>query len=150
MVPPSCAAIFSHHMGAAKSHSAGPLSRRRGALLLPSIVLDRASARPLYEQLCAQFGEAIARAGQTNARLPSTRLLAQMLGVSRNTVVLAYEELISHGLIEARHGSGMTIVAPGTSTIGSFDARRLLRDAQYPSRTLAVADPDGTAVRLVY
>jgi DNA-binding transcriptional regulator YhcF (GntR family) len=137
-------------MGAAKSHFAGPLSRRRGALLLPPIVLDRASARPLYEQLCAQLGEAVAHAGPPGARLPSTRLLARMLGVSRNTVVLAYEELISRGLIEARHGSGMTVVTPGTNTSGSFDARRLLREAQYPSRTLAVADPDGTALVLVY
>jgi GntR family transcriptional regulator / MocR family aminotransferase len=43
-------------------------------------------------------------------RLPSTRALAEQLGVRRNAIVAAYEQLLSDGLAEARHGSG-TFVA---------------------------------------
>lgn len=40
------------------------------------------------------------------ARLPSTRDLASELGHSRNTVLVAYEQLLAEGYIEARAGSG--------------------------------------------
>ncbi len=39
-------------------------------------------------------------------QLPSSRSLAEQLGVRRNAVVAAYEHLVGDGLIEARHGAG--------------------------------------------
>ena len=39
-------------------------------------------------------------------RLPATRELAQALGVSRNTVVAAYDLLLGEGYVVARHGAG--------------------------------------------
>src|SRR5262249_1342704 len=39
-------------------------------------------------------------------RLPSTRLLADAWGVSRNTVMGAYDLLLSEGYLFARHGAG--------------------------------------------
>ena len=44
------------------------------------------------------------------SRLPASRTLAAQLGLRRNTVVAAYEQLVSDGLAEARVGAG-TIVA---------------------------------------
>ena len=44
-------------------------------------------------------------------RLPSSRALAEQLRVARSTVVLAYEQLVVEGYLQARHGSG-TMVAP--------------------------------------
>ena len=44
-------------------------------------------------------------------RLPSTRALAEQLGVRRNAIVAAYEQLLSDGLAEARHGSGTFVAA---------------------------------------
>ncbi|GEP57514.1 GntR family transcriptional regulator [Reyranella soli] len=41
--------------------------------------------------------------------MPSTRGLAQELGVSRITVALAYDQLASEGYMEARRGSGMYV-----------------------------------------
>lgn len=46
----------------------------------------------------------------TNEALPSSRALAEQLGINRNAVVAAYEQLQSDGLIEARRGS-RTVVA---------------------------------------
>jgi len=44
-------------------------------------------------------------------RLPSSRVLAAQLGLRRNAVIAAYEQLLSDGLAEARTGAG-TFVAP--------------------------------------
>ena len=46
-----------------------------------------------------------------DARLPSTRQLAALLGVARNTIVAAYEQLTDEGFIVARERSGI-FVAP--------------------------------------
>jgi len=43
------------------------------------------------------------------ARLPSLRALAERLGISRFTVVEAYERLAGQGLIESRHGAGFYV-----------------------------------------
>lgn len=57
------------------------------------------------------------RAGQFSpgARLPSTRALAKHLGVSRNTIHLAFEQLNAEGFVEGKRGSGTYVanVLPG-------------------------------------
>jgi GntR family transcriptional regulator/MocR family aminotransferase len=47
-----------------------------------------------------------------HARMPSSRELAQRLGVARNTVVLAYQQLVDEGLLAARQRSGYFIAKP--------------------------------------
>ena len=47
---------------------------------------------------------------QPGLRLPATRELAAALGISRNTVVTAYDLLLSEGYVSAR-GRGGTLVA---------------------------------------
>ncbi|STW66128.1 transcriptional regulator [Klebsiella michiganensis] len=42
--------------------------------------------------------------GLHGAKLPATRELARLLGVSRNTVVSVYERLYADDLIETRQG----------------------------------------------
>ena len=44
-------------------------------------------------------------------RLPSSRALADQLGLRRNAVVVAYEHLLSDGLAEARVGAGTYVTA---------------------------------------
>jgi len=56
------------------------------------------------------------------ARLPSTRALAGELGVSRNIVLLAYEQLLAEGYATARRGSG-TVVALGVPDERASNAR---------------------------
>jgi GntR family transcriptional regulator / MocR family aminotransferase len=45
-------------------------------------------------------------------RLPSTRVLAAELGLARNTVAAAYEQLVAEGYLAARTGSGTRVVGP--------------------------------------
>lgn len=75
-----------------------------------SIVLDRASAVPLHQQLYEHL-RALILSGQIAAgsRLPSTRMLADDLEVSRTTVIAAYERLTGEGYIEGRLGAGTTV-----------------------------------------
>ena len=77
---------------------------------LPPLSLDR-STGSLSRQLYNGLRDAIL-AGQFRAgtRLPSTRALAGSLGVSRNTVHTAFEQLILEGLLEGKQGAG-TFVA---------------------------------------
>lgn len=51
--------------------------------------------------------------GVKGARLPATRELAQLLGVSRNTIVAVYEQLCAEDLIETRQGDGTYICFQG-------------------------------------
>ena len=44
--------------------------------------------------------------------IPSTRKMAKSLGVSRNTVVLAYQGLLDDGYLVARERSGRAQVPP--------------------------------------
>jgi GntR family transcriptional regulator / MocR family aminotransferase len=75
------------------------------------ITLDRDSALPLYRQVESCLSSAIlAGVLRPGTRLPSTRALAESLGVGRNTVVLAFDELLAQGFLDARVGSG-TFVA---------------------------------------
>ena len=79
---------------------------------LASISLDRADREPLHRQLALELKRLIlSQAIAPGARLPSSRLYAEELGVSRATVVAAVDELVAEGYAEGRHGSGV-FVAP--------------------------------------
>ncbi|MGH7512559.1 MAG: PLP-dependent aminotransferase family protein [Gemmatimonadales bacterium] len=69
--------------------------------------VDRAAGVPLHRQIYEGYRRAILdgriRAGQ---RVPSTRALAEDLGVSRLPVLAAYDQLLHEGYLVARPGSG--------------------------------------------
>lgn len=69
-------------------------------LLIP---LDSRSKKPLYEQIYSHIRAEI-RNGSLKAgeRLPSTRVLAEHLKVSRSTTQMAYDQLLAEGYMEAR------------------------------------------------
>lgn len=77
-----------------------------------AIRLDEASTEDLYRQLENQIRTVISgRLLPAGSRVPSSRSLSRMLGVSRNTVLTAYEQLISEGYLESKTGSGTTVAA---------------------------------------
>lgn len=75
-----------------------------------ALSVDRRRSEPLALQLGRQLREMILTGRMPRAaRLPSSRALALDLGLSRATVVHAYEQLASEGYLEGRHGSGMFV-----------------------------------------
>lgn len=69
--------------------------------------LDASSPMPLYRQLYEWMRQAIL-AGQLGpgAKLPSTRVLAAELHISRNTVLNAFAQLLAEGYLEGKLGAG--------------------------------------------
>lgn len=81
-----------------------------GDLLLQRLAVARAAAtqrQPTSRLLCACLREAILDGTlPAHTRLPPTRDLAGELGVSRNTVLYAYDQLAAEGCLVSRTGSG--------------------------------------------
>lgn len=91
--------------------------------LVPDVALavDRSADVPLGQQVQGALRNAI-RAGRMRSgeRLPSTRQLADQLGVSRGLVVSAYEQLLAEGYVVSAVGSG-TRVANGIAGTSDQD-----------------------------
>src|SRR5437763_9105327 len=147
------------------------MSKRVTPLKKPAITLDQNASAPLYRQLYERLRDFIL-AGQLEAgtRLPSTRVLASSLGVSRTTTALAYEQLLLEGYIESRVGDGTRVAClqpeqlfqesrnaqdqDATDTSGTPPAvlaRRgqLLIDMPYPEEFYANEASRGTSLFLV-
>jgi DNA-binding GntR family transcriptional regulator len=125
---------------------------RRGKLFVPSVALDKASAVPLHRQIHGQIAQAI-RGGTipSGARLPSSRVLARLLGVSRNTVLAAFDSLASDDLLRGERGAGMRVRnGAAAPEVTWFGLRQVIRAAGYPARVVALADPDGNPIYLHY
>src|SRR5712691_1856478 len=74
------------------------------------IQLDRSSSTPLYQQICEKLRDAIL-SGQLaeGTRLPTERALASASGINRTTVMNAYNQLASDGLVEGHVGRGTLV-----------------------------------------
>jgi len=92
---------------------------------------DRTNKRPIYKQIAAYIEQGIST-GQFSPEtmLPSERALAEELQVNRSTVVAAYEELQSMGIVERKKGSG-TIVS---TDIWGLEHRRIPNWGRYLER----------------
>lgn len=96
---------------------------------------------PLHRQVYLRFRDAIL-AGQlvAGARLPPSRILAKQIGVSRNTVLLAYEQLLAEGFISGRAGAGTAVSRIFPNPVAEVGA-------EVPTRRHAKAGPvDSLAV----
>src|SRR5512139_1935376 len=75
------------------------------------LLMDRDSALSLPQQLTREVRERILQGKLARGEaLPASRLLARDLGVGRNVVVQAYEQLLAEGYLTSRVGAG-TFVA---------------------------------------
>ena len=87
------------------------MSRARVAdALTPHLALQRDGGEAMHRQLYSSFRSAILDGVfAPGMRLPSTRALADDLGVSRTTVLQAFERLVSEGYATARSGAGTRV-----------------------------------------
>jgi GntR family transcriptional regulator/MocR family aminotransferase len=107
------------------------------------LVIPLSSSRePLFRQIYAALRKAILSGAFTaGGRLPSTRELAEQLGVSRTVVVLAYDQLLAEGFVEGRGGSG-TYVSEGLSRHAPERKRSLakMRLSRFGSAAAAIVE----------
>src|SRR4051812_14851767 len=69
----------------------------------------RVSQRDIVEQLSQEIGSGRLRPAM---RLPPVRALEHQLGISKNTVQGAYDELMARGLLESRQRQGVFVALP--------------------------------------
>jgi len=120
--------------------------RRRHAFELP-ICLDRSIRNHGLQVHTALRSAIIDGLLRPQMKLPSSRSLAEQLGVRRNAIVAAYEHLFSDGLVEARHGAGTYVAAqlparPSTTPPAQF------KIAQGPRRAFALGNTHADAFLL--
>jgi len=121
------------------------LTRRSQSFSLPK--LERCASQPLRLHIYRQLRQAIWRRElPPGSVLPSSRALAKQLGVSRNTVLDAYEALAAEGLIGARRGSGTRVLGRAATPKRRGDLTWILRDSHYPANAVAFPDPDGNSL----
>ena len=100
--------------------------------------LERSARQSLYRQLYEQLRGAILDGRlPAGVRVPSSRAMAAQLGVARNTVLAAVEQLAAEGFLEARRGSG-TLVSAQLSA-GLTRAARQRRSGTRPVYALSAA-----------
>jgi len=89
----------------------------RPEAFLDHIALDAGAVETLSAQLARELRRLALSGGiAAGARLPSSRALAQRLGVSRNTVAAAYDLLAAEGYIETTLGAGTFVAAACAET----------------------------------
>src|SRR5258708_36300890 len=87
-------------------HLSSPAAARGPSAVQIPIQIDLACDRALHEQIGEQIRFLISGGKlRPGCYIPSPRQLAEHLGVSRNTVLLAYQRLASEGYIDAAEGS---------------------------------------------
>ncbi len=108
--------------------------------------IDRTSPVPVFEQICRWF-RAETASGELPAgtKLPPTRVFATELGVSRSTVVTAYEQLVAEGYLTSRRGSGYRVCEMGPVELPARRAppvRTTPTDGTPSARPFQISQPD--------
>ena len=80
------------------------------AELFASLTLDRNAAAPLFRQLYGAVKDAVLRGTlRSGMQLPPTRELCRLMGVSRQTVLNAWDQLMAEGYLSGFVGKGTFI-----------------------------------------
>ena len=97
--------------------------------------IDRSAKTPVFEQICAAIRErAISGDLAEGTKLPPTRVFATELGVSRSTVVTAYEQLVAEGYLSSVQGSGYTVCGLGEVELAGHTEHRRAKVDDKPQR----------------
>lgn len=100
-----------------------------------NIVLDPASPLSLQHQLRQKLIDAIHRGVlRPGRRLPSSRSLAERIGVARNTVSLAYDALIAENHLVSRARSGIFVATDVPSVRIAVGRRGIVQEGALATR----------------
>lgn len=133
------------------------MAKRARTPKLPPLQLQRFTG-PLHRKIYAALREQIlSRRLATGQLLPSSRVLAACLGVSRNTILAAYDRLAERGYIVSKVGSGTRVSVafprlmpaatdPTTSVTLRHRLAEMLQQSRYPLRHATFHDRDGNAL----
>ena len=108
--------------------------------------LDSRSPTPLYAQIAARLRVAIAAGDlRPGDGLPSVRQLSSRLRINPATVVQAYRELETEGLVTTKHGAGSfvkDVSGDRRQSDREKEARRLVREllADAAGMGISIAD----------
>lgn len=109
------------------------------------IYLDPESELNLQAQIRQKMVEAITLGNfPEGQRLPSSRKLAEQLGVARNTVVLAYQQLVDEGYLVSRERSGLYVneeIKAGQVALGQVQERSLETGTRWRNRFRGAPTP---------
>ncbi len=112
----------------------------------PELLLELRGGDTLGRSVEAALRAAVRERRLTaGARLPSTRVLARDIGVSRRLVVEAYEQLIAEGWLEARRGAGTFVAATAPADGRGAPARALPDTAERLPYDFFPGEPDLSA-----
>lgn len=101
------------------------------------ITLDRSGGSPLYLQIVRAISEDICRGRLLpGTRLPGSRTLAQKLGLNRNTVLAAYDELTAEGWLTSSSTKG-TFVSKSFLELQVQNGRSLIKPPSTPMESVA-------------
>jgi len=107
------------------------VSRRSASAPPIPVHVERGVDEPLHRQVYRELVQLILSGRlRPGARLPSSRMLADELGVARNTVLLALEQLLSEGYVETRRGAGSYV----SGELPDRSPQRLRSHAPQPGR----------------
>ena len=96
--------------------------RRVPSGLAPVIRVQKRASNSLYRQVYEGYRKAIVDGRlRTGQRVPSTRVLALELGISRMPVLNAYSQLLAEGYFESRVGSGTVVSRSLPERIGNAE-----------------------------
>jgi len=83
---------------------------RTASGILPLITIDRRLGKPIHRQIYDGYRNAIVNGSlRPNQQVPSTRVAATELGISRFPVLNAYAQLLEEGYFEAKVGVGTVV-----------------------------------------
>jgi GntR family transcriptional regulator/MocR family aminotransferase len=94
--------------------------------IVPRIAVDRKAPKALHRQIYDAYRAAIADGSlRPTQQIPSTRVLASELGVSRFPVLNAYAQLLAEGYIESRVGAGTLVSSSLPDQLSSSESIRV-------------------------
>ncbi|MGV9791378.1 GntR family transcriptional regulator [Streptomyces sp. NPDC004673] len=109
--------------------------------------IDRSSGVPSYVQIIQQVQQAL-RLGQLEPgdRLPTARAVVEATALNPNTVLKAYRELESQGLVETRRRHGTFITGTLGTSSGDSPWRAELADVAARARAAGLEREDLAAL----